>query len=83
MVRARWKYGLVLIGMALLHDDIQSKKSRETEKDKRPDQEESIEDKVDWFTRAIGPVILPMINSLGTLVEEVPADVLATSAEGT
>ena len=83
MVRARWKYGLVLIGMALLHDDIQSKKSRETEKDKRPDQEESIEDKVNWFTRAIGPVILPMINSLGTLVEEVPADVLVTSAEGT
>ena len=67
MMKARWKYGLVLIGMALLHDNIQGKQSGETEEGERLDQEESIGNKVDQFTRAIGPVLLPMINSLGTL----------------
>ena len=67
MMKARWKYGLVLIGMALLHDNIQGKQSGETEEGERLDQEENIGNKVDQFTRAIGPVLLPMINSLGTL----------------
>lgn len=82
MARSRWKYGLVLIGMALIHDDIQSKKSRETKEDEHPNQEESVEVKIERFTRAVGPVLLPMINSLGSL-EDVPAEILATSAETT
>jgi hypothetical protein len=70
MIRARWKYGLVLVGLALLHDDNQAKKTTLVEGHDLPDDEEntdSLERRVDRFTRAIAPVLLPMINSLGAL----------------
>jgi hypothetical protein len=69
MIRARWKYGLVLIGLALLHEDNQNKKGRSEGGETGPDEEnvESIETQVEKFTRAIAPVLLPMINSLGAL----------------
>jgi hypothetical protein len=68
MIRARWKYGLVLMGIALLHDDLQAKK-RKNEKELADEEEsgENIEKRVDAFTRAIAPVLLPMISSLGAL----------------
>jgi hypothetical protein len=80
MIRARWKYGLVLIGLALLHDDIQAKK-REKE-DEESDEEfagETIEERVAGFTRAVAPVLLPMISSLGALELE---EALVTTASG-
>lgn len=70
MICARWKYGLVLVGLALLHDDNQAKKTALVEdRDARDDEEniDSLERRVDRFTRAIAPVLLPMINSLGAL----------------
>lgn len=83
MIRARWKYGLILIGLALLHDDNQSKKARAQSDDTGPEDEnvESIETQVERFTRAVSPVLLPMINSLGALeVEEVMAAVSSGEA---
>jgi len=69
MIRARWKYGLVLIGLALLHDENQAKKARAETEDTSPEEEngDSVESRVERFTRAIAPVLLPMINSLGAL----------------
>jgi|HubBroStandDraft_6_1064221.scaffolds.fasta_scaffold13093_2 hypothetical protein len=68
VLKARWKYGLVLVGLALLHDDVQSRKAR------KPDDAEDAEDAVDSiasqverFTKALAPILLPMINSLGSL----------------
>lgn len=80
MIRARWKYGLVLMGLALLHDDVQNKNGRAQSDETAHDEDngESIELRVDKFTRAIGPVLLPMINSLGAL--ELEQAMAATSS---
>jgi hypothetical protein len=69
MIRARWRYGLVLIGLALLHDENQEKKTRADAEEPSQEEEtgESIESRVERFTRAIAPVLLPMIDSLGAL----------------
>ena len=80
MIRARWKYGLVLLGIALLHDDAQTKK-RHSENEPNDEEEtgETIESRVESLTRAIGPVLLPMISSLGALELE---EALKASASG-
>jgi hypothetical protein len=68
-VRKQFEIGVVLVGMAMIHDD----KQRKLEKIKEPEAEKD-EDEVyksaAQFTRAIAPVILPMIQSLGDLAEE-------------
>jgi len=80
MIRARWKYGLVLIGIALLHDDAQAKKRQsETEQAEEEETGETIENRVESLTRAIAPVLLPMISSLGALELE---EALKATASG-
>ena len=72
LLRNRFIYGNVLLGLALLHQEELDKKAkgdRRTE-DEEDDQEETqvnIEDRVAQFTRAIAPVLLPMVESLGGL----------------
>jgi hypothetical protein len=66
VLEARWKYGLVLVGLALLHDDAQGQKGEE-EGDNADSPQETIEQRVENFTRALAPVLLPMIDSLGSL----------------
>jgi hypothetical protein len=84
MMQKRWEYGLVLVGLALLHDDIQKRKSKleDTGDDDENDAGLSIEKRVEEFTTAIGPVLLPMINSLGSLDLE-PAMASSTAGEPT
>jgi hypothetical protein len=73
MLRKRFIYGNVLLGLALLHQEESDKKSRQAKREKEgddDDEEESevnIEDRVEQFTRAIAPVLLPMIEQLGSL----------------
>lgn len=76
MTKARWVYGLVLIGLALLHDDVQSKKSRPATEE---DESEGIETRIESLTQALAPVMLPMINSLGAMELEAA---LASTASG-
>ncbi len=82
MIRARWKYGLVLIGIALLHEDAQLKKRCNGTQQIDGGEEENgdtVEEQVESFTRAIAPVLLPMISSLGALELE---EALAPSTSG-
>jgi len=77
LVHKRWQYALVLVGLALLHDDRQQQKGdlgnnggadsevRDMEDDEGTT--ESIEDKVARLTIALAPVLLPMIESLGAM----------------
>ncbi len=62
ILKARWKYGLVLVGLALLHDDAQGKKPEESREPEDGDAEDgptqSIEQRVETFTRAIAPILL-------------------------
>ena len=87
----RWQYALVLVGLALLHDDRQQRKeSHGTDGGADPevrDMEdegatESIEDKVARLTVALAPVLLPMIETLGALDIEA-AETVSASAEST
>lgn len=57
ILKAQYKYGMVLTGMSLL------KELEEKEK-------ESIYEKVYEITKAVSPVLLPMIATLGTLEED-------------
>ena len=77
LVQKRWQYALVLVGLALLHDDKQKSKSEAGKrKDSawqaaNSDQDESgseqIDQRIEALTIALAPVLLPMIESLGAL----------------
>ncbi|MCD6531887.1 hypothetical protein J7K99_05560, partial [bacterium] len=56
ILEAQYKYGMVLVGMSLL-------------KELEEKEEESIYEKIYEVTKAISPVLLPMIATLGTLEE--------------
>jgi hypothetical protein len=81
VLKARWKYGLVLVGLALLHDDAHERKISESEEQENADgtNGENVETRIERLARALAPVLLPMINSLGSLDLE---GALAMSASG-
>ena len=73
ILKARWQYGLILVGMAMLRDDGDANddhqisdvsSSRETQ------DENTIEERVYSTGKAIAPILLPLIDTLGTLSEE-------------
>ena len=61
IVKSRWQFGMVLIGMALL---------KETERESESDDDTTHGENVIRITKAIAPVLLPMIEHLGALSEE-------------
>ena len=70
IVKARWQYGMVLIGMALLRGVTTSKDSSPNGHVSEDDSEISIEENVGKNAAAIAPVLLPLIEHLGALTEE-------------
>lgn len=62
---SQYKYGMVLIGMALLSD---YEKDEEGEKDE--DKDDGIFSDINKITRCISPFLLPMVSSLGELEME-------------
>jgi len=70
-MNACFLYGMILIGIALIHDEVQAKKQKDVG-DEEPGEfkEMHIEDKVETFTKAIAPILLPMIDSLGGIDTE-------------
>lgn len=81
VMKARWKYGLVLVGLALLHDEAHAWKKGDSEQPEPTEDAnaENIETRIEHLTKALAPVLLPMINSLGSLDLE---GALAMSASG-
>ncbi len=80
VTRARFTYGVVLLGLALVqHNETEKAKAKKAEPEEKGEEDEGeadIERRVAEFTRAIAPVLLPMIASLGELDEEaIPATV--------
>jgi hypothetical protein len=85
LVRAQFKYGMVLIGLALLQQDIEDQRKKSDNEEEAEDDHgngASIERKVEEFCRAVAPVVIPMINSLGSLSLE-DESVLGASGEAT
>ena len=63
---------MVLDVKALIHDDLE-KESQKDENSYNADEDEgkdNIEDKVEDFTKAIAPILLPMIENLGSFEHE-------------
>jgi len=61
ILKERYKCALVLIGLALLRDD------NSNGKEKDQSESEDIFEKIGKISRAISPIILPMISHLGSL----------------
>ena len=79
LINARFTYGMVLLGLALVQQDEvekaktkmkKSSKDDEVEEQDEDETEENIEQKVAEFTQAVAPVLLPMIDSLGDLDDD-------------
>lgn len=72
VLEACFLYGMVLVGIALIHDDLENDESKD--EDSYDDDEDhrkiNVEDKVQNFTKAIAPILLPMIENLGSFEYE-------------
>lgn len=84
ITNAQYVYGMVLSGLALLQNEKVKKTTTDSEENETDDErhEVNIEDKVEEFSRAIAPVLLPMINHLGSFDLE-DSIVIDTSGEAT
>ena len=72
VTNARFKYGMVLVGLALLHQHTQDRKKVPTEDDGADEGsiERSLPDRVEYITKAIAPMLLPLITSMADLAVE-------------
>jgi len=74
VLKARFTYGLVLFGMALIRGESTVTKSEESQGKEADEMENngsfSLEKKVFQVSSAIAPIVLPLIDSLGSLDEE-------------
>lgn len=72
ILKARYIYGLVLIGLALIQEDMRKEKtkSRDEETESDENNEITLEQQVFQTSSAIASVLLPLIESLGGLSEE-------------
>jgi len=73
ILKARFIYGLVLVGMALIQADARGEKVKiENESEEQTDNNGTLtlEEQVFRTSGAIAPVLLPMIESLGGLKQE-------------
>jgi hypothetical protein len=69
LIKAKFVYGLVLVGLALLQEDRVAPKPKleDSDEDSDEDAPPNIEANVERMTRALGPVLLPMLQSIGSL----------------
>ena len=70
VTEARFVYGMALMGLGLLHQEAEGRKAEAEYPDDDRDasgEHVNIEDRVEEFAKAVAPVLLPMIDSLGAL----------------
>ena len=70
VMKAKFVYGNVLVGLALVHDHRNRQNGGRTERNDDAAAEETIEALVEKTTRAMGPFLVPMIDYLGALSAE-------------
>lgn len=68
LLEAKFKYGNVLLGLAMLHDSEQASNGKD-KANGRGDGEQPIDERIRAVTEAIAPVLLPMIDQLSGLDE--------------
>ncbi len=69
LVKKQFEIGALLVGLALIYEQ-QQKGSKDVEGEKDGEEEVDLRTQVKSMTRALAPVILPMIQALGELTEE-------------
>lgn len=67
LTEAKFKFGNVLVGLALIHDVQNRKGVAPTGREDADSDAQTVEDSVAATTRALAPFLVPMINYLGTL----------------
>lgn len=72
ILEACFLYGMILVGISLIHDDLERGKSSDANlgTGDSDNSEKGLEDRVAEFTRAIAPILLPMIENLGSFEED-------------
>ena len=66
LMEQRFMHGLVLVGLAMIQDDMSTRPDEDAE-DNEESGRASVERKVAQVTRALAPVLLPMIDALGSV----------------
>jgi hypothetical protein len=69
LLEAKFKYGNVLLGLAMLHEDDNNGANNKLSNDNRDKQSISIQDQIRQVSKAVAPVLLPMIDQLAGLNE--------------
>ena len=69
IVRRKWQFGMVLIGMALLRESTAGGSLNGRNRDDTKEDDVSVQDRVFEITAALAPVLLPLIEHLGALSE--------------
>lgn len=73
LLEAQFKYGILLIGLSILKDQEEIEGGTE---DDDLESQKSIEDIVFEVSKAVAPVILPMVDSLGSLqIEDITEEI--------
>jgi hypothetical protein len=67
LLKAKFVYGMVLVGLAMLQDDLVSQKAPPSDEDDESSIADDAEKLVDRSTRALAPVLLPMLDTIGAL----------------
>jgi hypothetical protein len=72
VLQARFRFGLVLLGLGMLQQHIKedSEPSQLNESESADSNTDDIEARVEDLTKAVTPVLLPMIDGLGALNED-------------
>lgn len=65
----KFKYGNILLGLAMLHEDNVAKKGEVASSDEYGEAS-SVQDRIRQVSRAVAPVLLPMIDQLSGLDED-------------
>ena len=77
LIKHQFIYGMVLIGLGLLHEHVENLGAPGTfaEGESESSDESTFVDKAEQVSKALAPILIPMLQSLGDLSEDdIPSD---------
>jgi len=81
ITEAKFVYGTVLVGLALIHDRKRIEAARARLDGEQPEDEQPISRRIEEVTRALAPFLVPMVNYLGGLDAEEVSQLSQTGDE--
>ena len=70
LIAARFKYGMALIGLGLIHGSLERSTKSVPGEVEEGEEESNVEKDVFETSKALGPILIPMIDSLGGISAE-------------